>query len=142
MIIRKATLEDADTLMKIERSSGYPLPQYYWDKGHYVKFIKEEIVFIAVDKEPVGFLLLKKEFRDGADVDSICVLKKYHGTDVAKKLLKKAESECKKKKLYVRCWNENFPAIGFYNKSGFAVIETNKRKYSGGETELIFCKEL
>lgn len=142
MIIRKATLDDADVLMKIERGSGYPLPQYYWDKSHYIKFIKEEVIFVAIDKEPVGFLLLKKEFLDGADIDSICVLKKYHGKGIADKLLRKAERECKKKKLYVRCWNMNFSAIGFYTKNKFAVIEVKNRKYSGGETELIFCKDL
>jgi ribosomal protein S18 acetylase RimI-like enzyme len=143
MIIRKATLDDADTLMNIERKSGYPLPQYFWDRGHYKKFIKNEIVFVAVDKKPIGFVLIKNKFLDGAEIDTIAVLKNYHGKDVAKKLLTKAERTIgKNKKVYVRCWNKNFPAIGFYNKNKYYVIAAKKRPYSGRETGLLMCKDL
>lgn len=141
MIIRRATLDDVDALMKIEKGSGYPLPQYRWDRSHYRKFIKEEIVFVAIAEEPIGFVLLKKEFLDGAVIDSINILREYHGKGVAESLLKKAE-ESVDKRLYARCWNMNFQAIGFYTKNKFSVIEVRKRRYSGGETELVLCKEL
>ena len=145
MKIRRATIKDLKSLLFIEKNSGYPLPQYHFQEEDFLSFLKNDIVLIIGDKEPVGYATIKKKFRDGSELDAICILKKYHKKGLATIMLKRVIKEVRKigkRKLYSYCWNKNFPSLKFHIKNKFYAVEITKKHYSGGETALLFCKDL
>ncbi len=145
MKIRKARESDMQSLLFIDRNCGFPMPQYSFAKEHFSKFLKKEIVFIIEDKKPVGFAILKKNFRDGSELYAICVIKACHGKGVGTKILGRVIKEASKygkKKLYSYVWQKNFRSIAFHNKNNFYVVELSNKHYSGGETAVLFCRDL
>ena len=145
MKIRKAKKSDMKSLLFIEKNSGHPLPQYNFTEKDFLKFMKNYTILIAENKEPLGYAILNKNFRDGSELYAICIMKKYHNKGLGTMLLKRIIKEVRrigKNKLYSYCWHKNFPSIVFHTKNRFYIVGIDKKHYSGGETALLFCKDL
>ena len=145
MKIRKATEEDIKSLLFIDKNSGYPLPRYHFQEGDFLRFLKNGIIMIIEDKEPMGYATIKKKFRNGSELDAISILKKFHKKGLATIMLKRVVKELRrmgKKKLYSYCWHKNYPSLIFHAKNKFYAIGITKNHYSGRETALLFCKDI
>lgn len=147
MKIRKATMDDLEGIVKVTKSSGYPLPQYLITPERLKQYFQmKSSVFVAVEKgETIGYITFLYDFRDGSELHSIEVKKRFHGNGVGKALLKHAEKETKKlgkNKLYLIVYHKNFGAMAFYSKNKFYVLETVTGHYSGGESALLLVKDL
>lgn len=145
MRIRKAGEADIESLLFIDRNCGFPLPQYLFTKKHFMEFLEKETVFILKDEKPAGYAILKKNFRDGSELYAISVIKACHGKGMGTKILGRVIKETRKygkKKLYSYVWQKNYPSIIFHAKNKFYAVETTKNHYSGGETAVLFCRDL
>jgi ribosomal protein S18 acetylase RimI-like enzyme len=147
MKIRRATINDLEGMIKVTKTSGYPLPQYLLSPERPEQYFKMKAsVFVVVEKKEIcGYLSLMHNFRDGCELHSIEVKKKFHKKGIGTSLLKMAEKETKKlgkNKLYLIVYQKNFSAISFYSKNKFYVVELIKGHYSGGEHALLMLKDL
>jgi len=144
MRIRKATLNDLAGIMDVVRNSGYPL-QHQYSQDTIKFFIDRHIVFVAEEMNIVGYMVVKENFRDGSELESIEVDNRFHGKGVADQLIERAEQtvkKLKKNKLYIKCWTGNLRASSFYEKKGYKKLELIKAYYSDGKDANLWCKEL
>lgn len=144
MKIRPAFRQDIPLLLRIEKKSGFPVPNYSFTRRYFTRALKNKKIFILEDPKPIGFAIFRN-YKDGCEIDAIIILKLQHSKGYGTKLLKFLEKETikmKKKKLYSYCWNKNFPAICFYTKHNFYIIDVKKKRYTGKEIALLLCKDL
>lgn len=143
MRIRKARKEDLINLVNLEFKVGF-----FKTKKELIDFFEQlfqnlnEFIYVAeITGKIVGYRSFEKK-GIVAEPGFLSVSKKFQGKGIGASLMKKSIIEakklgCVKMKLSVR--NNNFIAIGLYNKLSFEVIEVVNKK---GNLKLIMEKKL
>ncbi len=132
MRIRKANQSDIEEIAHVEISSGY-----HKKKFNALPMIKKlfkdkyENVFVFEDKKRIlGYITLKEKNKIG-ELGLLVVTKtaqkKRFGLRLVKSVLKYAK-KIKCKKIFLDVRKDNYKAISLYNKVGFKVIKTYKKK--------------
>ena len=130
---RKATLDDIESFIKIQKNDGFP-HQYYLTRERLKKlFNRGEQFFIAkYNDEVVGFGSVDCEIR--AQVHFICVDREYSRQGVGRELMKSCLDEakdkgCKRACSYVEANSSKEP---FLIKMGFHQVGFYKDRYGNG----------
>jgi ribosomal protein S18 acetylase RimI-like enzyme len=167
--IKKAFLEDLETLQNVGRETFYEtFAQYnsedemqkYLDKSFASEKLTKELntidshFFIAWENEnPIGYLKVNSgkaqtelQNETSLEIERIYVKSEYHGKKVGQILYDKALEiavQEKKKYLWLGVWEENIRAVNFYKKNGFVEFDKHIFKLGNEEqTDLMMRKVL
>jgi [ribosomal protein S18]-alanine N-acetyltransferase len=145
--IRNYLPEDFQKLWEIDQlcfAAGIAYSRY--ELGVYIRR-RNAITLIAEDgsKQMVGFLVADMSRKRIGHIITIDVLADARKHGVGSSLLQIAEQRlgalsCRV--IYLETAVDNMPAISFYKKHGYDVIETVPRYYSNGVDALVFAKSL
>lgn len=134
MIVRRATSADAERIADAEAQ--------YIDCPWSLAQVQEEIanpqaLFYVAENENgfVGYLS-GIVVSDECEISNIAVDEKYRRTGVASELFAAFLGELKEKNIktvFLLVRDGNVPAIGLYEKHGFAVVGKRPRYYKGGD---------
>lgn len=147
-MIKKASLNDIPIITEIEKNSGINFPHNAYDisktrlENSIRRRMKKGEFFFLYDN--IGYISILKKYRDGSQINYLSIHKNHHRKGIGTKLLKKAEQfikSLKKKKVYVYCWYKN-PALLFYIKNNYKIVDWQANRYSWGDPALILCKNL
>lgn len=141
VIIRKAVLEDLNSIQKLNNSLfdlefnnfddtlkvGWPFEKD--GKEYFENMINNEIVFVAtIDKEIVGYLAgsiceeISYITETFAELDNMCIYDEYRRFGIGTLLMNKFKKYCKERSVQnikVTASAKNSRAIQFYMKNGF-----------------------
>lgn len=141
VIIRKAVLEDLNSIQKLNNSLfdlefnnfddtlkvGWPFEKD--GKEYFENMINNEIVFVAtVDKEIVGYLAgsiceeISYITETFAELDNMCIYDEYRRFGIGTLLMNEFKKYCKERNVQnikVTASAKNSRAIQFYMKNGF-----------------------
>lgn len=147
-IIRKATLDDIEDLLKIENEC-FIGP---WKRKDLVYELMEnpinEVLVLEKDMKLIGFVDYMITF-NSATISQIAILPPYRGKGYARKLLEAMEKSFPEDDidnvvetitLEVRVSNEK--AISLYEKNGYERVTIKPKYYSNGEDALYMVKRL
>ena len=143
MKIEKMNISHINSVQEIENIS-FENP---WSHDSIEKDINNlsSINFVCkVDEQIVGYSMgwmIKKEFQ----LNNICITrdfrKKKYGYLLLKHLLQ-VLAVLKCEKVFLEVDQENYKAIGLYNKAGFIVSYIRKRYYNNGNDALVMHKNI
>lgn len=147
-IIRKATLDDIEDLLKIENEC-FVDP---WKRKDLDYELMEnpinEVLVLEKDMKLIGFIDYMITF-NSATISQIAILPPYRGKGYARSLLDAMEKSFPKDDidnvvetitLEVRVSNEK--AINLYEKNGYEKVTIKPKYYSNGEDALYMVKRL
>lgn len=132
MKIVKASIDDVDALLKIEKEC-FDDP---WPRASFENDINNELTDFIVLKdndEIIGFYDVWYMF-ENADIANIAISKDYQGKGLGEKLLKDLIVRCIKKEvefLHLEVSVENTKAYNLYKKLGFEEVRTRIGYYNG-----------
>ena len=150
-IIKKCTLEDINEVKKIsektffetfaEENTEEDMKNYLEENFSYEQIKKEvgndkSIFYIVKDESEVAAYMkvnfeeaqTEEGYNNSLEVQRIYVLEKYKGKKIGKTLIEKAKEIGKENNLeyiWLGVWENNFPAIKFYEKQGFEKFDTH-----------------
>ncbi|NOW94117.1 GNAT family N-acetyltransferase [Mucilaginibacter sp. SG564] len=169
IIIQKATIADADTLLALSRKTFFDSfahlntpenMQAYASNAFTPKRVKAELnnpgslfYFALLNGNIAGYIKInldaaQTELQDGKalEVERIYVLAEYHGKKIGHELLNFAFQMAKDKYLqyvWLGVWEHNQKALSFYEKHGFKVFGSHPFMLgSDKQTDLLMKKEL
>lgn len=146
-LIRKATLDDLEDLLKIENSC-FVDP---WKKKDLIYELGENpintILVIEKDLNIIGFIDFMITF-NSATISQIAILPEYRGKGFARRLLdemetlfpKEIEDSVETVTLEVRKSNEQ--ALKLYEKNGYEKVVIKPKYYADGEDAIYMTKRL
>lgn len=146
-LIRKATLDDLEDLLKIENSC-FVDP---WKKKDLIYELGENpintILVIEKDLNIIGFIDFMITF-NSATISQIAILPEYRGKGFARRLLdemetlfpKEIEDSVETVTLEVRKSNEQ--ALKLYEKNGYEKVVIKPKYYADGEDAIYMIKRL
>jgi len=104
---------------------------------------KDNAILVAlVNKETIGFIVLKKEFGGVVFVEWLAVTSEFRGKGIGTQLLKHMESWALQQKChYAYLYTETQKNIGYYTARGFNLVGTHTNAWFG-ETENMMGKHL
>lgn len=152
--IRRATAEDVDAVMRVNRLC---LPENYtrsffedhlnkWGKAFYVSVVGDKVVGYVMCRVEWGWSFFKPGFAKKGHVISIAVLAEYRRQGMGEKLLEHAmeslKSEYHASEVYLEVRVSNRPAISLYEKMGFKVMKVVPMYYLDGEDAYLMAKKL
>jgi ribosomal-protein-alanine N-acetyltransferase len=144
MIIRPATLQDIDAILRIEQLV-FPQP---WTETHFLYELKENpysFLFVAeVQQTIIGYIDWWKTFQVG-QINNLAVHPAWQRKHVGETLLKDALNrlelaKCDQITLEVRV--SNVAAQALYHKYGFNILLTKPKYYANGEDAFLMSKVL
>jgi ribosomal-protein-alanine N-acetyltransferase len=145
-IVRNATLDDIDAIMRIENAS-FDLPVRF-PEIMFIYYMRRfnDFFFVVLDSSGsvMGYTFLEPK-RGCGYVMSIAVHPQNRSQGYAKLLLAALESECAKKgltKMKLDVKKGNLAAIELYKKLGFVKAHTKKDFYGPGIDALMMDKRL
>ena len=150
-IIKKCTLEDINEVKEIsektfsetfaEENTEEDMKNYLEENFSYEQIKKEvsndkSIFYIVKDEAEVAAYMkvnfeeaqTEEGYNNSLEVQRIYVLEKYKGKKIGKTLIEKAKEIGKENNLeyiWLGVWENNFPAIKFYEKQGFEKFDTH-----------------
>lgn len=159
LLIKECTLEDMEKLKYIsektfietfaEENSSEDMENYMRENLSYEKLTSEiknegSLFFLVEDNDKVvAYMKLnfdKAQTEEGhkntLEVQRIYILEKYKGKGIGKVLIQKAKELAKENSLsyiWLGVWENNFPAIKFYEKQGFEKFSTHIFKLGNDE---------
>ena len=146
-LVRKATYEDIDDLLKIENVC-FADP---WKRKDLEYELKENpintILVVERDMNIIAFIDFMITF-NSATISQIAVLPEYRGKGYARRLLDEMETLFPKDiddvvetvTLEVRASNKN--ALNLYTKNGYEKVTIKPKYYSNGEDAIYMVKRL
>jgi ribosomal-protein-alanine N-acetyltransferase len=138
MIIRPATTQDLDAILKIEEVCF----QFPWTRQHFLYELTDNpfsFVFVAeVQATIVGYIDWWITFHQG-QINNLAVLPQLRHKKIGQTLLNDAISRLNKANcltITLEVAMSNIAAIKLYQKVGFKTIHTKKKYYENGEDAL------
>lgn len=141
MIKEVKSIEDANACDKLltelildERKYNDTIDENLVITNHFNKMLNDEnIVLLAyyLDKEIVGYILIRRMDKNTCLLDGLYVLEKYRNQGIANNLLNEAIDRCKKLKakyIDIKVMEENEIAKNIYKKLNFTEYELTLRK--------------
>lgn len=128
---RKCELNDYDFVISLIRETIFPLVSVYVKPDENIfkeRFQKDysERTILIFNEEPIGFCqLLQKD--DKLEVKGIFLSKNYRGKGIGYNLMKEFETNGIKT-IGLHVWDNN-PAVEFYKKLGYQIVEEKNHKY-------------
>ena len=146
MLLRKATVEDLDAVLRIERNV-FSSDLFNRRQFRYL-MTRAKAVFTVVDEESgvAGYsILFTPSHLRHSRVYNVAVSKEARGKGCGKALLYKMEEDSRNLsysaiRLEVR--RDNEPAIRLYEQSGYCKIGEKPGYYEDGQDALIYQKSL
>jgi ribosomal protein S18 acetylase RimI-like enzyme len=164
--IKKVTLGDIGPLQKISRQTFHETFSSRNTQENMSKYLKEvfsleklgseitnensEFHFAVLNDEAIGYIKLnfgqsQTEIKDdkAMEIERIYILKNFHGKKVGQLLYEKAMQIANLKNaefVWLGVWEENFRAINFYKKNGFAEFDKHIFKLGDDEQTDIMMK--
>ena len=152
-IIRKATLNDIDRVIYINRVS---LPENYtryffiehlnkWPNAFYVAEVDGEVVGYVMSRVELGWGIMKLGLVKKGHIVSLAVLEKYRRRGIGTALMRAALDGLKSygvKEVYLEVRVSNIPAIKLYEKLGFVKKKVIPSYYLDGEDAYLMVKPL
>lgn len=147
--IRKVTTEDIDTLQAISRqtfsetfseSNTAEDMEKYLEESFSAKKLATEVsnehstfYFAATDQEIIGYMKLNTgraqtelQNKNSLEIERIYVLNEHQGQKAGQQLYEEALKVAREKNadyIWLGVWEENYKAIRFYQKNGFAAFD-------------------
>lgn len=141
MIKEVKSIEDANICDKLltelildERKYNDTIDENIVITDHFNKMLNDEnIILLAyyLDKEILGYILIRKMDKNTCLLDGLYVLEKYRNQGIANNLLNEAIDRCKKLKVKyidIKVMEENEIAKNIYKKLNFTEYELTLRK--------------
>ncbi len=155
VVVRKARLEDLDTVISINEVT---LPEHYprWFWENHLRNWGEAFYVAEVDGRIVGYVMSRVEYGPGYVVEglivkkghiiSIAVLPEYRRKGIGTALMKAAMRSLKEvygcKEVYLEVRVSNTPAIKLYEKLGFRKVKVIPMYYLDGEDAYLMARPL
>lgn len=143
-IIRSASIEDAEALALLARSSDFCA---HWDRAEFKTEIKNDFsrIFIAFDGNiPIGFVAFRFCLQD-AELTNFAVSPVFYRRGIGSLLLeyglKKAASE-NIESITLEVNERNAPAVGLYGKFLFKTVNIRKKFYNNTDNALLMLRNL
>ncbi len=166
MEIKKVNEKDIDALKEIGKQTFAETFSSVNSKGNMTKYLESEFsseklitqlnneesefYFAELDEKPVGYLKInfgeaQTEIKDinALEIERVYVLKEFHGKKVGQKLYEKALYIARQKSMdyvWLGVWENNFRAIRFYKKNGFAAFDKHIFRLGDDEQTDIMMK--
>ncbi|WP_042203221.1 GNAT family N-acetyltransferase [Paenibacillus camerounensis] len=157
-LLQALSIETFDETFKDQNSPE--VMKAYLDKAFSVEKLEQELAcpgsaffFTMVNGEPAGYLKLNineaqsdEMGADALEIERIYISSRYHGQGLGKHLINHAlvnAARHNKGRVWLGVWENNGPAIGFYEKMGF--VRTGTHIFQMGDeaqTDLIMEKVL
>ena len=143
IVVSKATLDDIESLIAVYKTDGqkharaletYPLHEWIMDPKYSFNIAK-------VSKTPVGFLFTRKK-GDEAKIDMFCVVKKYKGKGVEKRLLEAAEKTEETPKITTYVPKSDKALLNVFKKQGYVIYNEVKGLFGDDEHGLYLIKSI
>lgn len=132
-MIRKATVDDIDKLLEIERSS---FKHGAWNRNHFRRLIRsgkgQFYVYEINEKYLVGYIYVTPNGR-------ILSIASTLACGIGSQLLDHIEQQYVK--LHLEVCESNQKAIRFYERHGYIQYGTKTKYYDNGETALLYKKD-
>jgi len=116
-----------------------------WKDKIFTNGENQNYVCAARDRDKVVAFCCAKKFENYNQLSAIYILPQYQGRGIGKRLFANVRGWLgREKKIIVTPVAYNLPAIGFYEKMGFAVIKgkSSAKKMPGGRTMPLIEMEL
>lgn len=136
--IEKAKIVDVGRLCEIERecfSANYSKKTI----ENEIKNKSKSMFVLKIKNDIVGYSLFSI-LQDEAELERVCIVKKYRRLGLAERLLKFAFSKLNVKKCYLEVNKKNENAISLYKKIGFEKSGERKNYYGEGEDAVLMSK--
>jgi len=142
--LRKAAVEDIETLLRIEKSVSNlktysaMLTEEEWKE----EFSKSVVYLIEKDGVAIGDISYELKADNHAYLSGFAIIPKFQGQGIGSEVLKKVFAELDKmRRIDLTVHPHNIHAIMLYLSFGF-IIESWKENYFGdGEPRIILAKE-
>lgn len=139
MELKRATIEDIDTYIALEKSLGKnKLYSAYTDKDEALEELKKATVyFITKDGEAVGHVAYEMKEDSHAYLSSILIKPEYQGQGLARQAMGKILEELKNVKLIDLVTHpENVRSISLCESFGFKKTERYENYFGDGEPRI------
>lgn len=166
-MIKECTIEDLEQLKSIsektfvetfEKDNSKENLLEYINKNITLENLREQLLkpdsffyFITHNNDIAGFLKLnisaaqtENMGENYLEVERIYILKEYKGNGFGKKLIEFSLSKAKelgKNKVWLGVWEHNYPAIKFYEKFNFKIIDKHNF-YMGSDKQTDYIMEV
>jgi N-acetylglutamate synthase-like GNAT family acetyltransferase len=136
MLIKKATLNDLDNIVSLNKLFHIDMPNFYWDTKEWVQKEIDNFYVFKIDNQLIGAISL---LIDNSEVyiETIAVDRKYQSKGYGKALIKFAKNFTKKNNLNI-LWVNSFESYNlkkFYLSCGFNMFDTDEEdSYHGHHT--------
>ena len=142
MLLRFIKSDDIDDLVALDRLCFSRGVAYTKDEFLYFLSLKNNLGALYEEKQRVFAFILAAWSKDVAEVITIDVHPAYRRKGFGTLMLHFIEEEFKKLKITRECLHvstDNQPALGFYEKEGFEIIDTIRNYYRNeGHAYLMF----
>ena len=154
-MIEIKTIENPDVKEAIAETILKDLPEWFGiesARAEYIKHSRHSIFYAAFENgKPVGFIGLKENFAETAEIYVMGILKTYHRKGIGRMLFERAESQLKESgfRLFeVKTLSESNPDANykktraFYRAMGFLPLDEQKELWDPQNPCLIMVKAI
>ena len=143
--IRRATIEDVDDILAVEKSlDGNKIYSAMIDKNEIIEEVKKDYFYIIeLDKEIVGDMSYEIKDKSHAYMSGLAVSPKFQGRGIARQAIKAILEKLKDiKVIELATHPDNEKAIHLYESFGFKKTGEIKENYFGdGESRILMVLE-
>lgn len=128
---RKCRLEDYNFVFELVKESIFPFVAVYFKPNEKIfkkRFEKDyyERIILTLDEKPIGFYQIK-QIDQNLEIKGLFLKKEFRGKGIGYNLMTQFENK-NIKKICLRVWDNN-PAVQFYKKLGYKIVEEKDHKY-------------
>ncbi len=135
LVIRKGTLSDIPSILKIERSSF----RDSWSPCAFLSELRKGNIFVAeMGGKVVGYIIFNKVL-DEVHIENIAVDESFRNMGIGAELMNFALKKNEGANFFLEVRPSNTKAINLYRKFGFKAVGIRKRYY-GDEDALIMSR--
>ena len=141
--LERATLEDAQTLLEIERTTiGQKTYSGYFEEEEIAEYLRNDVVYLIKARElTAGSISYEIKSENHAYISGLVVKPEFQGQGIARKAMSKLLEELEPyKELDLVVHPDNTGAVKLYESLGFVVKSRQENFFGDGEPRVIMVK--